>query len=756
MNTFIKEFLKSDTQKFVPVHFLRTNYGFASQDADDISSIIELSTLETKELEVSVPIETSAVVMLIEVINDAGTGEEVNQVKTAPPGKNSVTLTLLEGKTYWVYVISKDHVDGYIGRDLIVSSINSETERLELSVESAEQAIDLSAEGRLIKTSDETDPTQWYNYQGYYAQGALIWEAPSIGGVGIGDYTYLIYYRDILNDIQAFFADAVFKPVDREFTNAVRVIDGHDQTVKYIDLVAASSFYMSFPVIRQLVDYMRVNLKEDFVTEGYEAHDVIEAGWMNHYYGAMWDNAYQDNKIFSSSLEDMGADSAQDNPDTWHPHDWYYDALHERAYYKNDPTPYFESANKIKSYLAGIARKAGSGTGERPSSDWNRGPGRPFEGMLVRRELASQAANNVKNKNEEHNERLDLMGLPQVRATGNGRDSLEERAIELKDLILENIFNYVQQELAETDTQISQVGDLVFIDGISGLTGETTFQVAHEATLQNIRFLKDKLQSIEDNIWTTVINSNALMFNTLQAIQTQLETENTKVNSLTNITSANIRARDVELLYSDNLSLEGNWQPLNAPLVNTSSTVKTLNLNIPAFDEPGDFAILIRPPTIEVLIPQAVEGDIILATRDDELLEDYQEKNAFYGWNIEFKSPEGIPLGEQRIITGSLWKIDGQYLQISPSIAGKLDFDDDVKATIWPNTFVPVLVNVRILEHNALSLSYGMYAKKEFNTMTGLCTIYDHNGNVYKQLTVGKRATDETGRDIIEYREPVE
>jgi len=67
-----------------------------------------------------------------------------------------------------------------------------------------------------------------------------------------------------------------------------------------------------------------------------------------------------------------------------------------------------------------------------------------------------------------------------------------------------------------------------------------------------------------------------------------------------------------------------------------------------------------------------------------------------------------------------------------------------------------MMIEVDIVEHNATTLSYSLYGPKEFNTNTGMCTLWDYAGNVYKQLSLGRYSNNETNGNIIEYRTPLD
>lgn len=726
-----REFLASSNEKYVALHLTRTNYGFASEDADDIERVIEESQLTTKTLEIVVPGDDSVVVMLVRIINEEGTGEEVEEIKTAPPGQTSVTVSLKENNTYWLYIVSKLNQDGYIGKDLIVRPLANETDRLELSVDSAEQSIDLSVEGRLIQSVDEDDPTQWYNYQGHYT-GPLVWNAPDIIAQP-GSGAWLLQARDILSQFKRLF----------EIYNVSLFSANNKQ-----DILAV------FKIMSDIAEFMK-RYKNDI--------DESTDGNLAPY----WD--FLDNNFLEDSEGRRGYQYYNSNY-----HEWVAGASVLADYIPYGGAGWNDGWGH--GLYVGVARRINA------PQDFDAYRARytqdneifgNLDGLIVNNDIDStETYPNSTTITYEDGSAVTTEGLGEsirafVRRThGELEEQLREHQIDIFDrnataaavwwdrirpiaqTYYTNVWPWLNEAISDVEIAIVTAGESIWdVDA----TGTTVSSVAHEATLQNIRFVKNALQEVQNNMWTTLINSNALMFRSIQNLDERTRTQNTKVNTLTNISSAPIQGRDVDVFYTDDISTPGNWRPLTTTVIDNSDVVKTINLN--SLRTVGQYAVMVRPAQIDVNVVEA-NGDVIRVTTDSDVLDNYQQKNAFYGWSIIFRTPNGDILS-QGVVTSSLWGVEGQRLQVSPNIEGRVDFNDDIRATIISNQFTPVLINVNIVDHNALTLSYNMYAKKEFNTQTGKCTIYDYNGNVYKELSIGKRATDETDRDIVEFRDPI-
>ena len=177
-----------------------------------------------------------------------------------------------------------------------------------------------------------------------------------------------------------------------------------------------------------------------------------------------------------------------------------------------------------------------------------------------------------------------------------------------------------------------------------------------------------------------------------------------------------------------------------------------VDLNDAEFNNVGKYTILIQPEKL-VFDVLRVEGDFAIIY---DKLNESRSPNAYYGYNAQLYTPEGEIQGGQKIVIQSKWSASEQWIKLTPLIESADNLSKDLKIEMWSNEFIPVMLEVDIVEHNALTLSYAAYAKKELNTTTGLCVIYDHNGNVYKELSFGKHSNPATGGAIVEYRTPTD
>lgn len=285
------------------------------------------------------------------------------------------------------------------------------------------------------------------------------------------------------------------------------------------------------------------------------------------------------------------------------------------------------------------------------------------------------------------------------------------------------------------------------------------YPVAHEATLQNIRFLKDLLNSMDENLWATFNTTSSVILSLLLELK-KAQDDSPDKYSVLNITNSTVRTSDIEIFYKKigggsaietALSLANDWIPFTQPLLDIGDSMLILNLNTTDFDSVGKYIFQIRPKMIKANIYSATTGYMVVS---DEL-NDYQDRGALFGYNAQVLTAEGHKKGEQKIVTDYRWKASQAYIKVSPIIVDSEIVEND-KLELWSADFIPATIEIDIVEHNALTLSYAAYAKKELNTNSGMCTIYDHNGNVYKELSFGRHSNAGTGGDIVEYRIPAE
>jgi hypothetical protein len=229
---------------------------------------------------------------------------------------------------------------------------------------------------------------------------------------------------------------------------------------------------------------------------------------------------------------------------------------------------------------------------------------------------------------------------------------------------------------------------------------------------------------------------------------------NTKSSvSLHNTTNPIIEEGDVVVSYAKVESNNLEWRELPTNVIGNIGLngMVMLDLNSVEFKESGKYIISIRPRKFSINIIEVV-NNIMYANSFEENLDGLEDPNYFYGWNLQLINPQnGLKIGSQKIISGSLWGADLYKIKVDEDIP---ELRDNIRAEIWSNLFVPVVIDLDIVEHNNLTLSYSLYGRKEMNTSTGLATIYDHTGNVYKQFSYGTYSNDATGGAIVEYKLP--
>jgi len=279
------------------------------------------------------------------------------------------------------------------------------------------------------------------------------------------------------------------------------------------------------------------------------------------------------------------------------------------------------------------------------------------------------------------------------------------------------------------------------------IKGDAHQNLGQNAIMQNIRFLRFLLDDLNSNIWNAVNNTNSVLVSNLLSVKETLEL-NGQTSTASNVAKVSVNTAQVYARYTNTLT--PNWKVL--PISTLREDVMLLRLNDEDFFVPGKYVITVEPTPVEGTVTSTY-GDIAVFKTD---LLTYKTRNYFYGWSVQLKNATGNDIGGPQIVTASEWNTEsGQKIKISP-LPNSLGFEAGIKAVLTPNTFSPILIEVDIVEQNALTLSYNMYAKKELDTDTGLCTIYDYRGNVYKRLSFGKKETQETDYHIIEYRYPTE
>ena len=281
-------------------------------------------------------------------------------------------------------------------------------------------------------------------------------------------------------------------------------------------------------------------------------------------------------------------------------------------------------------------------------------------------------------------------------------------------------------------------------------------QTGQLAIMQNIRFLKKLLNSTNENLWNSVTTTISILNQKLdQAVSVISKFDDT--NSI--ISNINPRVTyemvDVEIMEYTTAGL-GNWELTNSYQTDRTHGVVSVDLN--SYGEPTKLLVSVKPKEFQIEIGDVPDSDLLLVpqayTANTSIMGgEYNTPNFFYGWNIEFFGTGGLSLGQAKKIVGSYHTSEGHTFKISPMPEGGIRYNsNDLVARIWSDVFEPTVVEVDILEHNAETLSYSLYGKRSMNRTSGLMRIYDHNGNVYKEFSMGTLSNNITGGDIVDYR----
>ena len=266
-------------------------------------------------------------------------------------------------------------------------------------------------------------------------------------------------------------------------------------------------------------------------------------------------------------------------------------------------------------------------------------------------------------------------------------------------------------------------------------------QLAHEATLQNIRYLKNLIEESNEDLWLQTINMNMMLNKTVEALDNRLM-ETQRNNSITNIIQSSVDAEDIEVLLR---SQSGQWDVFDGT-VSLDPTTKMYSLNANSLTLPGNYTVLLRPKreTFDVISDTySIANDLIdtIMFRSDTF---NKPTDTLYNFTIELYNGDDI-VGESLITSNHDIGINS-YLRLSPMISA----DAVTSFKLYDNSFIPITIDIEITNHSDDTIGYAMYGRKEFNAETGRVDIYDDNGNVFASYTVGKETNE--AKDIVEFR----
>ncbi len=249
------------------------------------------------------------------------------------------------------------------------------------------------------------------------------------------------------------------------------------------------------------------------------------------------------------------------------------------------------------------------------------------------------------------------------------------------------------------------------------------------------------------------------------------------------VKTADCDYNDLDVLYAYSPNRESLGDIQFSPLFNsvTNNEFRKLigadggyKLRLPAsvFNKLGFYMILIKPKTFQTEI---VDCSFVVTNNDQEIQISkkgivipklqFQSTGSLVGYQIEYFDDNGVKIKNfHRIITSS------DLVTINPinnsSLAGSTTYVFDPNGnqlflTLTPdeaslvtnqattslgksgqkillsNTFFdPVMIEVEMVDQNIKTLSYGIYGQSTRDLETGVYSIFDENGNLYKQYTL--------------------
>lgn len=804
MNHIQKSFLASADSKLIPFQLIKTNYGFSSADGDDVSR--ELAGVNANQLGfrlISLPQSSTfvAVALRIPMPEDIDQSLRVFSIGTSPIGETELTLQLQPGDQYHIYVLSDKYKNGYINQirpvpGLVLETtepdeLNLATQRAVFSLASPTDRIEL--ELLLELSSNESD---WYPYAGKYERDFLLWADPTplfTVTEGIrpqGNYSYLAYQLTFLDSLLNTFIDAVdlTGPAGRtafnqQFVGALRQVD--DLTPDALSL--RQSLAAQYALTRSVLvfetwenDTRLINTDEGVATVD-AVSNVLNAQYRDGIHAVIGNTPSRSFETDQTVQYNMAEAPEQILAG--------YTVLlnYVIAPYDNDAESTFfhqdfrrgeqrvstttSIMNRKYSALARVVREAVYGQNAETNFASDRLPVMFEEGnavVTVLRDIVGLSqTNNEAAAGARLVEYVDEQTIRYAAITSRAPSVFASMYIDpfgtfsstaalprIRETIgvrtRRLVLDYVLTRLEETNTYIRNLGDFTFIPPPEG-EDDGVPPLAHEATLQNIRFLRNLLEEMRSDLWTQNTNFGTFIVQTMINLRDEAIADLRRSNTVVNITHATqVANNEVDVLYM-NLD-DQTWRPFRGQILELGNGVKAIDVSF--IRQPGHYVFMVRPQSIDIVV-KSIPAPGVIQTPS---LDNFQSKNYFYGWNIEFAQAgsNGLPLGEQRMIVGSAFSPGASSLVVSPNITARPDFTVDINARIWPNTFVPILVDVDITEHNFETLAYANYARREFNTDSGVLTLYDFSGNVYKQWTVGERTLEQDDFANIEFRDPIE
>lgn len=247
--------------------------------------------------------------------------------------------------------------------------------------------------------------------------------------------------------------------------------------------------------------------------------------------------------------------------------------------------------------------------------------------------------------------------------------------------------------------------------------------------------------------------------------------------------TADVDYNDLDILYAYSPNRESVGDTQFVPLFNsvTNNEFRKMiggdggyKLRLPAsiFNKLGFYMILIRPKIFQTEI---VDCSFIVTNNDQEIQISkkgivipklqFQSTGSLIGYQIEYFDDNGNKIKNfHRIITSSdlvsvnpsnntsnagstTYVLDPNgnqlFITLTPDEASLITNEVSVslgksgQKILLSNTFFdPVMIEVEMVDQNIKTLSYGIYGQSTRDLETGVYSIFDEEGNLYKQYTL--------------------
>jgi hypothetical protein len=271
------------------------------------------------------------------------------------------------------------------------------------------------------------------------------------------------------------------------------------------------------------------------------------------------------------------------------------------------------------------------------------------------------------------------------------------------------------------------------------------------------------------------------------------------------VKTADVDFNDVDVLYAYSPDRESVGDTQFIPLFNsvTNNEFRKMiggdggyKLRLPAsiFNKLGFYMILIRPKIFQTEI---VDCSFIVTNNDQEIQISkkgivipklqFQSTGSLIGYQVEYFDDNGNKIKNfHRIITSSdlvsvnpsnntsnagstTYVLDPNgnqlFITLTPDEASLItsevstDLGKSGQQILLSNTFFdPVMIEVEMVDQNIKTLSYGIYGQSTRDLETGVYSIFDENGNLYKQYTLltQKKQFSNGNIDVKQERESID